>query len=252
MESTFQNKTVLITGSSSGIGRATALFFASKGAKLVLASRNTSSNEELLGEIKSAGGIATFVKTNIAKADEVRRMVDTATNAYGTIDIAVNNAGIEGTPGVKTTDYEEAVWDQVIDVNLKGVWLSMKYEIPVMLKAGKGVIINISSLAGIKAGGAGVGYHAAKFGAVGLTKSAALEYAGDNIRINVICPAVIETPMADRAFDSPAKLEAAVNMHPIGRFGTVDEVVNTISWLACDESSFITGATIPVDGGASL
>ncbi|MDN5216818.1 SDR family oxidoreductase [Fulvivirgaceae bacterium BMA12] len=193
-----------------------------------------------------------MLRLMLPKDDDVRRMVDIAVNTYGTIDIAINNAGFEGTPGVKTTDYEETVWDRVIDINLKGVWLSMKYEIPVMLKAGKGVIINISSLAGIKAGGAGIGYHAAKFGAVGITKSAALEYAEENIRINVICPAVIETPMADRAFDSMAKREAAVSMHPIGRLGAVDEVVNTISWLASEGSSFVTGAIIPVDGGASL
>ena len=128
----------------------------------------------------------------------------------------------------------------------------MKYEIPVMLKEGAGNIINISSLAGLKGGGAGAAYHASKFGVVGITKSAAIEYAKDNIRVNAICPAVIETPMADRAFDTQAKRNAAIDMHPIGRLGEVDEVVSTICWLASEGASFITGVAIPVDGGASL
>lgn len=172
--------------------------------------------------------------------------------AYGCLDIAVNNAGIEGTPDIKVADYEEKVWDDVIATNLEGVWLSMKYEIPEMLKTGGGAIVNISSLAGLQAGAAGIAYHASKFGVVGMTKAAALDYVKDNIRVNTVCPAVIETPMADRAFDTLEKRKPVIEMHPIRRLGTVEEVVNTICWPASDEASFVIGSALDVDGGTSL
>jgi NAD(P)-dependent dehydrogenase (short-subunit alcohol dehydrogenase family) len=248
----FLNKVVIITGSSSGIGKNTALAFAAQGAKVVLASRTVEANKNLLKEIKSRGGKAVFIKTDITNTEEVKQLIDNTIETYGRLDIAVNNAGIEGTPNVRTADYEEHVWDNVIDINLKGVWLSMKYEIPEMLKNSGGIIVNVSSLAGLQGGGAGIGYHASKFGVVGMTKATALEYAKKNIRVNSVCPAVIQTPMADRAFDTPEKRDYAIKMHPIGRLGAVEEVVNTICWLASDEASFITGAAIPIDGGASL
>ena len=179
-------------------------------------------------------------------------MIKEGVKHFGSLDIAVNNAGIEGTPGVKTADYDESVWDDVIAINLKGVWISMKYQIPEMQKRGKGVIINVSSLAGLQAGGAGIGYHASKFGVVGMTKATALEYAEENIRVNAVCPAVIETPMADRAFDTEKKLKNAIAMHPLGRLGTAKEVANAICWLASDEASFVTGTALAIDGGANL
>ncbi len=252
MKDRFLNKVVLITGSSSGIGKGAALTFARQGAKVVLASRSAGANEDLLQEIKSSGGEAFFVKTDVTSTADIKKMIDKTIEKYGRLDIAINNAGVEGTPGIRTADFDEQVWDDVIDINLKGVWLSMKYELLEMLKKGGGVIINISSLAGLQGGGAGIAYHAAKFGVVGMTKAAAIEYAKDNIRVNTVCPAVIDTPMADRAFDTPKKREAAIAIHPVGRLGTVDEVVSTICWLASDEASFITGAAVPVDGGASL
>lgn len=252
MKDRFSDKVVLITGSSSGIGRGAALTFAAQGAKVVLASRSQDANQELLDEIKKNGGSAIFVKTDITKTEDIANMVKRTISEYGKLDIAVNNAGVEGTPDVKTADYDEQVWDQVIDINLKGVWLSMKYEIPELLKEGGGVIINISSLAGLQGGGAGIGYHASKFGVVGMTKATALEYAKDNLRVNAVCPAVIETPMAERAFDTDEKRNLAIDFHPVGRFGTVDEVVSTICWLASDEASFITGSAVAVDGGANL
>jgi NAD(P)-dependent dehydrogenase (short-subunit alcohol dehydrogenase family) len=252
MKHRFSDKVVLITGSSSGIGRGAALTFAAQGAKVMLASRSQDANQELLDEIHKNGGLATFVKTDITKTEDIAHMVKRTIAAYGKLDIAVNNAGVEGTPNIKTADYDEQVWDQVIDINLKGVWLSMKYEIPELLKEGGGVIINISSLAGLQGGGAGIGYHASKFGVVGMTKATALEYAKDNLRVNAVCPAVIETPMAERAFDTDEKRNHAIDFHPVGRFGTVDEVVSTICWLASDEASFITGSAVAVDGGANL
>ena len=201
MDFNFKNKVVLIIGSSSGIGRGAAMAFAGKGAKVVLSSRNIVENKKLLDDIVRLGGNAIFVRTDVSNDRDVKEMVGKAMMHYGRIDIAINSAGIEGTPGIKTANYNEKVWDDVLDVNLKGIWLSMKYEIQAMLAGGyTGNIINIASLAGLKGGDAGAAYHASKFGVVGLTKSTALEYAKESIRVNAICPAVIETPMAERAF----------------------------------------------------
>ena len=248
----FQDKIVFISGSSSGIGKAAALSFVKQGAKVILSSRNIKSNESLVNDIKSMGGDALFVPADFSKSSDIEYAIQTGIEHFGSLDIAVNNAGIEGTPNVKTADYEEAVWDEVIAVNLKGVWCSMKHQLPTMQKRNQGAIINVASLAGLQAGGAGIGYHAAKFGVVGMTKATALEYAKNNIRVNSVCPAVIETPMADRAFDTAEKRNMAIAMHPIGRLGTAKEVVDAICWLASDEASFVTGTSLAIDGGANL
>lgn len=253
MDFNFKNKVVLITGSSSGIGRGAAMAFADKGAKVVLSSRNIVENKKLLDDIVRLGGNAILVRTDLSNDRDVKQMVDKAMMHYGRIDIAINSAGIEGTPGIKTANYNEKVWDDVLDVNLKGIWLSMKYEIQAMLVGGyNGNIINIASLAGLKGGDEGVAYHASKFGVVGLTKSTALEYAKESIRVNTICPAVIETPMAERAFHDEDKRKTAISMHPVMRFGKIHEVISAIFWLASEHSAFVTGAAIPVDGGASI
>ena len=252
MNKRFQNKVVLVSGTSSGIGEKVALTFAEQGAKLILSSRNADLNEDLVRKIKKSGGKALFIKADFSIPSDVQNVVKKGVKHFGGLDIAVNNAGIEGTPGVKTADYDESVWDDVIAINLKGVWISMKYQIPEMQKRGKGVIINVASLAGLQAGGAGIGYHAAKFGVVGMTKATALEYAKENIRVNSVCPAVIETPMADRAFNTEKKLKNAIAMHPLGRLGTAKEVANAVCWLASDEASFVTGTALAIDGGANL
>ena len=252
MNKRFQNKVVLVSGTSSGIGEKVALTFAEQGAKLILSSRNADLNEDLVRKIKKSGGKALFIKADFSIPSDVQNVVKKGVKHFGGLDIAVNNAGIEGTPGVKTADYDESVWDDVIAINLKGVWISMKYQIPEMQKRGKGVIINVSSLAGLQAGGAGIGYHASKFGVVGMTKATALEYAEENIRVNAVCPAVIETPMADRAFNTDKKLKNAIAMHPLGRLGTSKEVANAVCWLASDEASFVTGTALAIDGGANL
>jgi NAD(P)-dependent dehydrogenase (short-subunit alcohol dehydrogenase family) len=252
MNQRFQNKVVLVSGTSSGIGEKVALTFAEQGAKLILSSRNADLNEDLVRKIKKSGGKALFIKADFSIPSDVQNVVKKGVKHFGGLDIAVNNAGIEGTPGVKTADYDESVWDDVIAINLKGVWISMKYQIPEMQKRGKGVIINVASLAGLQAGGAGIGYHAAKFGVVGMTKATALEYAKENIRVNAVCPAVIETPMADRAFNTDKKLKNAIAMHPLGRLGTSKEVANAVCWLASDEASFVTGTALAIDGGANL
>jgi NAD(P)-dependent dehydrogenase (short-subunit alcohol dehydrogenase family) len=248
----FQDKIVLISGSSSGIGKEAALAFVEEGAKVILASRNVKSNEALVKQIENQGGEALFVASDFTRTEEIQKTVAAGIEHFGGLDIAINNAGIEGTPDIKTADYDEKVWDEVIALNLKGVWLSMKYQLPEMQKRGKGAIVNVASLAGLQAGGAGIGYHAAKFGVVGMTKATALEYAQDNIRVNAVCPAVIETPMADRAFDTTEKRNKAIKMHPVGRLGTAKEVVDAICWLVSDEASFITGTALAVDGGANL
>ena len=252
MNQRFKNKVVLVSGTSSGIGEKVAITFAEQGAKIILSSRNVDLNQDLVQKIKKIGGMALFIKADFTKSIDVQNVVKEGVKYFGGLDIAVNNAGIEGTPGVKTADYDESVWDDVIAINLKGVWISMKYQIPEMQKRGKGVIINVSSLAGLQAGGAGIGYHAAKFGVVGMTKATALEYAKENIRVNAVCPAVIETPMADRAFNTEKKLKNAIAMHPLGRLGTPKEVANAVCWLASDESSFVTGTALAIDGGANL
>lgn len=252
MQSEFENKVVLITGSSSGIGKGTAEYFAEQGSKIILASRNEKRNKELLENIKSKGGQGIFIPTDVTNSQEVKSLIDRAVEEFGTIDIAVNNAGIEGTPLDKTAEYEESVWSEVLDINLTGVFLCMKYELPVMQKNGGGVIVNLSSMAGLRGGDAGIAYHASKFGVVGATKAAAFEYAGDQIRINAICPAVIETPMAERAFQDPDRRARAEKSHAVGRFGKVEEVVGTIAWLSSDRSAFITGTAIPVDGGQGI
>jgi NAD(P)-dependent dehydrogenase (short-subunit alcohol dehydrogenase family) len=246
MDKQLMGKVAVITGGSSGIGRACALELAAAGAKVAVGARRKNEGEETVRLIEQQGGEACFVQTEVSKADEVKRLMDTAVSRWGRLDCAVNNAGVEGTPFVNTADYEEGVWDQVMDVNLKGVFLSMKYEIPHMLKSG-GSIVNMSSIAGLIGGVGGVGYHASKHGVIGLTRTAAIEYARAGIRVNAVCPAVIQTDMADRFFGG--KGIPLADIHPLGRVGTPQEIADAVLWLCSDKSSFVTGIALPVDGG---
>ncbi|HVO59153.1 MAG TPA: SDR family oxidoreductase [Dongiaceae bacterium] len=244
-----QGKVALITGGTTGIGRDTAVLFAKEGAKVVISGRRETEGRETIELAKAAGGQATFVKSDVAKASDVQALVQKTVETYGRLDIAFNNAGVEGqwSPLVEQT---EENWDYVHNINLKGLWLSLKYEVQQMLKqGGGGAIVNMSSVAGLM-GFAGSGiYVASKHGVLGLTKVAAVEYAAAGIRVNAVCPAVIETPMADRAFSDPVANARVRAMHPLGRFGKPIEVAQAVLWLCSDKSSFTTGQYIGIDGG---
>jgi NAD(P)-dependent dehydrogenase (short-subunit alcohol dehydrogenase family) len=244
----FEGKVALITGASSGIGRATALAFAAEGARVVVAARRVAEGEETARLIEREGGEALFVQTDVSVPQQVQALVQAAIDRWQRLDFAVNNAGIEGTPYVPVIDYSVDVWDQVIDVNLKGVFLSMKYEVPELLKQPGSAIVNVSSVAGLIGGVGGAAYHASKHGVIGLTKTVAMEYAAKGLRVNAVCPAVIRTAMAGRFFKN---LESSVvdGFHPLGRVGTPNEAADAILWLCSPQSSFITGQAIPVDGG---
>lgn len=244
-----EGKVALVTGGSSGIGRATALLFAQEGAKVVVADVTVSGGEETVQMIKAAGGDAIFVKADMAKAAEVEAMIQKTVATYGRLDCAHNNAGIEGATK-KTHEYDEAEFDRVITINVKGVWLCMKYQIPQMLKQGGGAIVNTASDAGLLGVPQMPAYVASKHAVVGLTKTAALEYAKVGIRVNAVCPGVIKTPMVDRITGQrPGRAERMAAAEPIGRMGKPEEIAAAVVWLCSDASSFVTGLPMAVDGG---
>lgn len=250
MRGRVEGKVALVTGAGAGIGRASAIAFAREGAKVVVADVDVESGEATAHTIEKSGGQAIFVKADVSQRSEVEAMVRKAIDVYGRLDCAFNNAGIGGSVGIPLADYDEEVWDRVININLKGVWLCMKYELPQMLKQGGGAIVNMASVAGLVGGQLGVAYFASKHGVVGLTKAAAIEYGQSAIRINAVCPGVIRTRMGDSLFQDNPKAEARlIGLHPIGRLGTPEEVAESVVWLCSDASSFITGHAMPVDGG---
>ncbi len=242
-------KVAIVTGGSSGIGRACAIAFAREGASVVVASRREDEGQETVRLIKEAGSDGFFVKTDVAKEADVSTMVGKTVARYGRLDYAVNNAGIEQVPS-PLIDQTEETFDQIININLKGVWLSMKYQIRQMLTNGGGAIVNISSAAGLVAIPGIPIYTASKHGVVGLTKAVAVEYAKQGIRVNVVCPGSIQTDMYERFAKGNAQgIEQMKQMHPIGRVGKAEEIANAAIWLCCDGASFVTGQSLGVDGG---
>jgi NAD(P)-dependent dehydrogenase (short-subunit alcohol dehydrogenase family) len=247
MEQIFQNKVAIVTGGSFGIGRTAAIAFAARGAKVAIG--DWTEDNETLKAIKSNGGEAIFVKCDVSKDADVKNLVSKTLSQFGRLDFAFNNAGIEGS-SAPTHECSEENWDKTIGVNLKGVWLCLKYEIMQMLKTGGGAIVNNASIAGLVGFTNIPAYVASKHGVIGLTKNAALEYAKAKIRVNVVCPGVIKTPMIDRFTGKSKEVEKQFeNMEPVGRLGQPEEVAEAVMWLCSDASSFVTGDAIPVDGG---
>ncbi len=245
-------KVAFVTGAGSGIGRATALAFAREGAGVVVADVAEQDNQETARPIQDAGGRALAVRCDVTRSGDVRAALTTLIEEFGHLDVAFNNAGAEQ-ERKPAADVTEEEWDRILAVNLRGVFLSMKYEIPLMLGNGGGAIVNTSSGAGIKAFGQGAAYAAAKHGVVGLTKDAALDYASSNIRINAVCPGVIDTAMMRRFTGGTAEgRERVVGQEPVGRMGTPEEIAAAVVWLCSDAASFVVGHALVADGGQTV
>jgi NAD(P)-dependent dehydrogenase (short-subunit alcohol dehydrogenase family) len=245
----FQGKVALVTGGTTGIGRAAAIAYAREGANVVVAGRRFAEGGETVRLVRSQGREAIFVQTDVSQEAQVKNLIERTLEQFGRLDIAFNNAGIEQTP---TPFLEQTVetYDQVMDINVKGVWLSMRYEIPAMLKTGGGSIVNTSSGLGVIAMPGIEIYTASKHAVIGLTKSAALEFGKQGIRVNAVLPAAIDTDMFQRfAGENPEVRAQVTAMHPIGRIGKSEEIADAAIWLSSSRSSFVTGHSLLVDGG---
>jgi len=249
MERELEGKVGLVTGGTSGIGRETAVLFAKAGAKIVVAGRREQEGQETVKLIRAAGGDGLFVKADVSKASDVETLIQKAVEKFGRLNLAFNNAGIEGkwVPIVKQSEED---WDRTISINLKGVWLCLKYEIQQMVKqGGGGSIVNMASITGLVGSAGAAAYSASKHGVIGLTKTAALETARSGIRVNAVCPGAIETTMSDRLFGAPHVHKHVLSCHPIGRFGKPAEVAEAVVWMCSDRASFMTGQSLVLDGG---
>lgn len=247
--SQLEGKTALITGSGSGIGRSTAILMAEHGAKIIVSDINEKGGNETVDLIKEKGGTATFIKANVANAADVKNLVEQGVATYGSLDIAVNNAGIGG-PFLPIEKYTDEDWDKVIAINQTGVFYCMREEMKQMKAQGSGAIVNISSIAGIKAMKNSLPYVASKAAVIGMTKAAALEGARKGIRVNAVCPVFTRSPLFDAMFDIDPSYEEKLKKNiPLGRYGQPIDIANTIFWLCTDASSFITGHSVPADGG---
>ncbi len=244
-----KDKVALITGGGSGIGRATALIFAREGARLILADLNRKGVEETAAMAERAGAKAIGLECDVLQPAAVENLVAQAVKHFGRLDCAFNNAGVAGDQA-RTADSTEECWDFVVGIDLKSVWLCMKYEIAQMLKQKSGAIVNTASIAGLGANPLGIAYSAAKHGVVGLTRTAAVEYAKIPIRVNAVCPGVTQTPMVEQGISKRPQMRAVFQkIHPMGRLGRPEEIGEAVAWLCSDAASFVTGIPLPVDGG---
>lgn len=248
MKYDFEEKVALVTGASGGIGRATARAFAASGASVVVSDVNAAGGEETVALIKAAGGTALFQRCDVAKADEVKALIARAVSEYGRLDFAHNNAGINN---IMLSEYDDEVWAKSIAVNLTGVMMCMREEVEVMLKQGGGAIVNTASINGLVGNPTQPAYVAGKHGVVGLTRHAALKHARSGIRVNAVCPGVIETPMTDSVAANPEIRKIMEGMTPMGRMGQPEEVAAAVLWLCSDQASFVTGHPLVMDGGAT-
>lgn len=248
----FKGKVAFITGGGTGIGLATALAFAKEGASVCVAGLSEKDIQEAVNRIKQEGKEAIAVKCDVQRAEDVKAALDQTIKTYGRLDYAFNNAGVEQ-PQIALADITESEFDRQMNINLKGVFLGMKYQIPLILKSGGGAIVNTSSGAGVKGFKGQAAYTAVKHGVIGLTRSAALDYATDNIRINVVAPGIIDTPMMDRFTGGTEEgRKKAISQEPIGRAGTPEEIADAVIWLCSDASSFVTGHALVADGGQTV
>jgi NAD(P)-dependent dehydrogenase (short-subunit alcohol dehydrogenase family) len=249
----FTGKVAFVTGAASGIGRAAALAFAREGAGVVIADVSEQANQETARMIEDQGGRALAVRCDVTRAEDVKAALAKAIEAFGRLDFAFNNAGIEPSRSAPTADYDEQEWDRIIDINLRGVFLCMKHEIPLILKQGGGAIVNTSSGAGIIGIKGSPAYTAAKHGLLGLTKAAALDYAAQNIRINAVCPGYIETPMMKRfTGGTPEGRAKVIAEEPVGRMGKPEEIAAAVVWLCSDAAAFMIGHAMVIDGGQTI
>lgn len=248
-----KSKTVVITGAASGIGAATARHMGALGANIAASDINLKRLEKVVAEINESGGTAFAHQVDVTDCNQVDAFFDTAVKTYGKIDVVVSNAGIGGKEQHKTAEHTHKDWHNVIAVNQTGVFYTMQAALKQMMQQGHGSIVNVASLAGLKPSGYNLSYSASKFAVVGMTKSAALEYGRDNIRINAVCPGYTRTPLLDRLLGFRPEMEETLRrLIPMDRFGEADEIAEAITWLASDQAAFITGQTLVLDGGTSL
>lgn len=248
----FENKIAIVTGGGSGIGQTCALTFAGAGAKVVVADVQAEGGNETVALINGTGGEATFIETDVAVAKDVEALISRTVATYGGLDIAYNNAGIEP-PVAKMADIVEEDWDKVISINMKSIWLCMKYEIKAMLERGGGAIVNMASVVGFLGQPEMASYVAGKHAVLGLTRTAALEYVADNIRVNAVCPAIVDTPMVERFTKGDAEVVAALTaQYPMKRLLDPQEVADAVLWLCSDKASYLNGHSLVMDGGFSI
>jgi NAD(P)-dependent dehydrogenase (short-subunit alcohol dehydrogenase family) len=245
-------KVAFVTGAANGIGRAAALAFAREGASVVATDISEQGNQETARMVEELGGRALAVRCDVTRVEDVKAALDKAVEAFGRLDVAFNNAGSEQ-PVTGTADLTEDEWDRVVSINLRSVFLCMKYQVPLMLKHGGGSIVNTSSGAGVKGFAGQAAYSAAKHGVIGLTKAAALDYAKFNIRVNAVCPGIIDTPMMQRFTEGTSEgRERVIAQEPVGRMGTPEEIAEAVLWLCSDTAGFVIGHALVIDGGQTV